>query len=190
MLVISGGAWSGQLLGDLGIELCVLRKPLYWWREQPGAYEPNDGATCFLYEIPEGIFYGFPRIDNSGVKVAEHTGGQTVDDPLQVDRTNHLDEENRVRTFLKQYLPGLTGEPTKYTVCLYTMTRDGHFIVDRHPEHPQVAFAAGLSGHGFKFASALGEILCQLIVDGQSTYPIEFLSCQRPALRRQHATSD
>jgi glycine/D-amino acid oxidase-like deaminating enzyme len=64
------------------------------------------------------------------------------------------------------------------------MSPDGHFIVDRHPEHPQVVFAAGLSGHGFKFTPVLGEALCQLALDGKSDLPIEFLSAARESLRR------
>jgi len=63
------------------------------------------------------------------------------------------------------------------------MSRDEHFIVDRHPGHPQVSFAAGLSGHGFKFTSVLGEVLAGLALDGRTGLPIGFLSCDRPGVR-------
>jgi sarcosine oxidase/N-methyl-L-tryptophan oxidase len=66
---------------------------------------------------------------------------------------------------------------------MYTLTADQNFVIDRHPLYPQIAFAAGLSGHGFKFTPALGQALVELAVDGESTLPIEFLNCRRPTLR-------
>jgi glycine/D-amino acid oxidase-like deaminating enzyme len=66
-----------------------------------------------------------------------------------------------------------------FAVCLYTLSPDRNFIVDRHPECSQVSFAAGLSGHGFKFASVLGEVLADLAIDGRTSLPVEFLSCRR-----------
>ncbi len=71
----------------------------------------------------------------------------------------------------------------RHSVCLYTLSPDENFIVDQHPEYPQVAFAAGLSGHGFKFVPVLGRILADLALNGRSDLPIEFLSCRRPGLQ-------
>jgi glycine/D-amino acid oxidase-like deaminating enzyme len=88
-----------------------------------------------------------------------------------------------VADFVAENLPDATQHCTNHTVCLYTMSPDAHFIVDRHPQHPQVSFAAGLSGHGFKFSCVLGEILAQWSLDEQVTAPIEFLSASRPGLR-------
>jgi glycine/D-amino acid oxidase-like deaminating enzyme len=65
---------------------------------------------------------------------------------------------------------------------MYTMSADEHFIVDRHPKNPRLVFAAGLSGHGFKFATVLGEILADFVVHGETLHPIEFLRCDRRAL--------
>ena len=76
-----------------------------------------------------------------------------------------------------------------HTVCYYTMTPDEHFVVDRHPEHPQVAFAAGLSGHGFKFTPVLGRILCDLVLNGSTDAPIESLRYDRPALTHNRKAS-
>jgi glycine/D-amino acid oxidase-like deaminating enzyme len=73
----------------------------------------------------------------------------------------------------------VTSEVTDHTVCLYTMSPDEHFIVDRHPAHANVAFAAGLSGHGFKFAPVLGRALVDLVLDDGTDLPIEFLSLNR-----------
>src|SRR6185295_9474830 len=92
--------------------------------------------------------------------------------------------------FVGAYMPDATTECTEHVVCMYTMTPDAHFIVDRHPRWPQVAFAAGLSGHGFKFTCGLGEILTELAIDGRASLPIEFLSALRPGLRSDLPTRD
>jgi sarcosine oxidase len=186
-LIVAAGAWASDLLGDLGIALQVRRKPLYWRRPQAGAMLARPDCPTFLYEVPGGVFYGFPQIDDRGVKVAEHTGGTAVDDPLALDRQLDRDDEARVAQFCRQYLPELAGELLGHAVCMYTMTPDAHFVVDRHPRYPNVAFAAGLSGHGFKFTGMLGEALVDLLLTGKTRVPMEFLACTRPALRRTAA---
>jgi sarcosine oxidase len=182
-LVVAAGAWAGQLLGELGIPLEVLRKPLFWWQTRGDAYRVDRGCPGFLYDLSRGRFYGFPQIDSSGVKVAEHTGGAVVHDPLAVDREIDPAEQQRVAAFVDGCLSQATTQCTDHVVCMYTMTPDAHFVVDRHPEFPQVVFAAGLSGHGFKFTCVLGEILSQLALDGHTELPIGFLSASRPGLR-------
>jgi sarcosine oxidase len=182
-LIVAAGAWAGQLLGELGIPLEVRRKPLYWWRTQSNVYRAENGCPGFLYDLPQGCFYGFPQIDASGIKVAEHTGGAVIEDPLMVNRELDVVDQGRVASFVGEYLSQATTDCTDHTVCMYTMTPDTHFVVDRHPEHPQVVFAAGLSGHGFKFTSVLGEVLSQLALDGRTPWPIEFLSLNRPSLQ-------
>jgi glycine/D-amino acid oxidase-like deaminating enzyme len=183
-LIVAAGAWSGPLLCDLGVSLEVRRKPLYWFRTHNDIYTADRGCPGFLYDLPRGCFYGVPQIDPLGVKVAEHTGGGAVDDPLSVDRENNPAEEARIADFVNELLPQATTQCTAHAVCMYTMTADAHFIVDRHPRHPQVVFAAGLSGHGFKFTCVLGEILSQLALDGHAKLPIGFLSLARPVLVR------
>jgi glycine/D-amino acid oxidase-like deaminating enzyme len=130
-------------------------------------------------------FYGFPHLDELGLKVAEHSGGETVADPLRVSRECDPHDERRVREFVGAHLPGVSSEIVHHDICLYTMTPDQHFVVDQHPHWPQVAFAAGLSGHGFKFTSVLGEIMADLALDGRTSQPIGFLSVERPALKRE-----
>jgi sarcosine oxidase len=181
-LIVAAGAWAGPLLADLKIPLVVLRKPLYWFRTRNGTYRADRGCPAFLYDLPNGCFYGVPQIDPRGIKVAQHTGGAMVDDPLTVDREIDLADQEAVAGFVAEYLEGATTQCTDHTVCMYTMTPDAHFIVDLHPEYPQVALAAGLSGHGFKFTSVLGELLAQLALDGRASLPLEFLSCRRASL--------
>lgn len=182
-LVITAGAWAGPLLADLGVPLQVVRKPLYWFAAPDEGYHQERGGPGFIFETPEGNFYGFPKRDSAGVKVAEHSGGDFVFDPLKVDRSPHAGETTRVQAFLAKYMPGVSSEQTGFAVCLYTLSPDRNFLVDRHPAAPHVSFAAGLSGHGFKFTSVLGEVLADLATEGTTRLPIEFLSARRPGLR-------
>jgi sarcosine oxidase len=178
-LVISAGAWAASLLGDFAIRLRVLRKPVFWLATRDDCYRASRGCPCFLYELPEGIFYGVPQLDDRGLKVAEHTGGQSVEDPLSVDRGLNADDRDRVARFVAGHLPRVSGEVLDHSVCMYTMTPDENFIIDTHPSFSQVAVIAGLSGHGFKFTPVLGEIAADLAIDGVTTQPIEFLRMGR-----------
>lgn len=177
-VVVTAGPWAGELLRQLGVPLKVLRKPLYW-RGAPPIYDADAGCPAFLFERPEGVFYGFPSVDERGVKVAEHSGGAAVADPATVDRTEDFGETGRIDAFLKDHLPGVSGPATGFAVCLYTMSPDGHFLIDRFPGEDRVHFVAGLSGHGFKFAGVLGEILADRVIDGRTRHPVEFLSWER-----------
>lgn len=180
-LIVAAGAWSGQLLAELKIPFEVRRKPLFWYRPNPAF--ATDDYPCYLFEIPSGIFYGFPSMPPHGMKVAEHSGGETVQDPLRVRREIDRQDYANVEKFTAQHMPCLTNSQTHSKVCMYTMTPDEHFVVDKHPEFEGLCFAAGLSGHGFKFACVLGEILADLATQGKATLPIELLSATRPALK-------
>jgi glycine/D-amino acid oxidase-like deaminating enzyme len=152
---------------------------LHWFRTEQDSYRVERGGPCFFFEVPEGYFYGFPQIDERGVKLAEHSGGAVVEDPLHDDRSVEPRDLERVRQFLRQAMPGVTREQTQHAVCYYTMSPDEHFVVDRHPQWPSVVYAAGLSGHGFKFTSVLGEVLADLAMRGETDQPIRFLSAAR-----------
>lgn len=184
-LVIAAGAWAGQLLAELGIPLEVRRKPLYWFATKSDVYQAANGCPGFLYDLAEGCFYGVPQLDANGVKVGQHSGGAVVSDPLTVNRAVDPVDFGAVAEFVSRYLVDATTQRTNHTVCMYTMTPDEHFVVDRHPRHEGMAFAAGLSGHGFKFTSVLGRALAELALDGRTDLPIGFLSVSRPALHHR-----
>lgn len=184
-LIVTAGAWAGPMLRNLGIPLEVVRKPLYWFAAPDEPYHERIGSPGFIIETPQGNFYGFPKRDELGLKVAEHTGGESVPDPLALDRTEHIDETKNVRWFLENYMPGVSGEQTHFDVCMYTLSPDRNFLVDQHPVYPDVFFAAGLSGHGFKFTTILGEVLADLAQKGSTKHPIGFLTCRREALKAQ-----
>ncbi len=181
-LVITAGAWARDLLRSLRIPLDVRRQHLHWFACDATRYHQQHGCPAFFYETGEGFFYGFPQIDERGLKVAAHGGGTLIQDPLRDDKSVDPAERARVERFLRRHLPGVDLRPLDHAVCYYTNSADDHFIVDRHPRHHDVSFAAGLSGHGFKFASVLGEVLADLTLHGQTSLPIDFLACDRPGL--------
>ena len=183
-LVLTAGAWSGRLLGELGHPMTTTRQTLFW-------FDPVEPAQLALGALPAwalepgtgeepGLLYGFPAMDATGpgFKSAWHRLGEHVD-PDSVDRTIAPDEHAVVHDALARYLPAAAGALLRGAVCLYTRSRDGHFLIDRHPEHEQVVFGAGFSGHGFKFAPVVGAILADLLLDGRSALPADFLSLAR-----------
>jgi monomeric sarcosine oxidase len=180
-VVLCGGAYTDELLGPLWAArhggrppLRVLRKVAHWHRAESPALGP--GCPVFAMDDDEGFFYGFPANGQGEVKVAEHTGGQPVADPAAVDRSLHPEDEARVDAFLSTYVRGV-GARARHAVCLYTMTPDEHFLIDRLGE--RVVYAAGFSGHGFKFASVVGEALADLAEQGGTDLPIGFLGAGR-----------
>lgn len=178
-LVIAAGPWAGGLLHLPSIPLVVLRKGLFWFAPRArAAFEPG-AFPCFAFDTPAGFFYGFPALDGGGVKVAEHSGGVAVGDPLSVKRQVDPAEQSRVEAVLAAHLPGALGPLIASATCLYTMSPDGHFILGLHPGDPRVAIAAGFSGHGFKFASVVGDILADLALGGRTDHPIGFLAPTR-----------
>jgi monomeric sarcosine oxidase len=182
-LVLAPGAWAATLLQDLGVRFTTIRKTMWWFETPRPEHTVESGCPVFLYELPgQGVFYGTPSVQGSGIKVAEHTGGRIVPDPRGDDRHEEPAERVRVEDFARACLPGVTTRALAHAVCFYPMSPDNHFLIGLHPEHDQVAFAAGLSGHGFKFTSVLGEALADLALGGRASVPIDFLSWNRSAL--------
>jgi sarcosine oxidase len=178
-LVITAGAWATRLLCDVGVSYSIMRQVAAWFRPAtPGEFR-RDQFPCFIVDTPAGYFYGFPMIDSLGVKVARHYGAPELADPSAVDWELHGDDEASLRIFLQGHLPAADGPMTRGTVCMYTLTPDRHFVIDRHPRHANVVVAAGFSGHGFKFASVVGEILADLCDRGASLLPIGMFSATR-----------
>lgn len=178
-LIVTAGPWATQLLADLGIPLEVRRKHLYWFPEGGGVYREEQGCPTYLYELPQGVFYGFPQINELGVKAAEHSGGAEVDDPTNDPRPFDAADLARVESFLAECLPGVGRPMQRRSVCFYTMSPDEHFLVDRHPEDTNVVLVAGLSGHGFKFTSVLGEVMAEMALEGRTGLPTGFLGLGR-----------
>ena len=98
-LIITAGPWAPALLANSGVTLQVRRKHLYWFPTADANYHQATGCPTYLYELPHGVFYGFPQIDDLGVKVAEHSGGQAVSDPLRDPRQLDPADLARVEAF-------------------------------------------------------------------------------------------
>jgi sarcosine oxidase len=183
-LVITAGAWTAQILRGLRIPIRIVRKTFVWFNPLLAA-EFAEGSIP-IFGFPPNSFYGFPNIGGQGVKVAEHLGGEEIARPEEVEPAGDRDHRS-ILEIATRFLPGLAGEPPgdssriiKSSTCLYSMTPDEHFILDVHPEHPSVVFAAGFSGHGFKFAPVIGEAMADLALEGQTQLPIGFLRSRLP----------
>lgn len=184
-VIFCSGAWTSALIHDLGVTLKVTRQIAAWfWPRQPEIFSPERAASWAIDTGDGRLFYGFPMLTGyPGVRVAIHAPGAEVQ-PDHVARNFVPGDDLEIRAAVRQYLPAADGALLGSSVCLYTNSPDSHFIVDRHPRHEQVTLACGFSGHGFKFASVMGEILADLALTGKSFLPIEFLGLQRFASRK------
>jgi sarcosine oxidase len=182
-LVICAGPWAPQILRELNLPLRVTRQVVYWF-EPAGSIElfRRERMPIYVREMEKGqpMLYGFPLTgpETEGVKVGLH-GSEDVCTPETVDRTIDPSEELTIRERLVDALPLLAGRLLHAETCLYTMTPDENFVIDTHPEFPQVTLAAGFSGHGFKFASVLGEVLADLATGAKPAYDLELFSLRR-----------
>jgi sarcosine oxidase len=171
-LLISAGAWTSQLLGDLKLPLTVERQVTFWLEpdESTVSYD-RSRFPIYAYEYIQGsICYGFPRLPR-GVKVSIMHGGEMSQTPGDVRREVDESEVRPVRAALHPVLPDLSMAPVRESgVCIFTNTPDHDFIIDFHPAHPQVLVSSPCSGHGFKFASVLGEIQADLLTSGTTRF--------------------
>lgn len=178
-LVIAAGPWALQLLGTIGVPLTVMRQVQLWIRPQTPSLFRRDRFPVFLVDSSEGPFYGLPMLDPRGLKVARHYGGQEAIQPDDLDPHVRVGDEVPVMAFLRSFLPDAADGPcTAASICRYTLTPDRHFVLDRHPEFPQVAVACGFSGHGFKFAPVVGEAMAD-ICDGVQRPDLAFFAANR-----------
>jgi len=177
-LVIAAGSWLPRLLPQLAPHLWVERSVLFWF-EPRREIEAFAKLPVYIVEDIDRFYYGFPYDPTSGLKMAGLHFGDRVD-PDTVDREPSATDEERVRAWLRRRLPLANGERRRAQVCLYTNSPDGHFIIDR--DGP-VTYASACSGHGFKFASAIGDLLADMAL-GNATAPA-FLAASRFA---PHAT--
>lgn len=182
-LIVAAGPWADMLLKEMQLPLRVLLKHLYWYGTPdvplPASYDRNNGFPCFFYETQQGFFYGFPGFGAAGLKVARHNGGTSVSigDPRASEP--ETEDQFAVEGFLREYLPEVPIALQRWSSCYYTMTPDEHFIVDRCPFDPAVTMVAGLSGHGFKFTSVLGELASELALGETPSLNIDFLRLSR-----------
>jgi sarcosine oxidase len=172
-----------SVLGDAIPTIRAERIPLFWLQPtEPELFEPGR-LPIYLWEIGPGAHvYGFPHVEWPGVKVARHHSGDYCD-PDAVDRTLNAEDERRLRSAIAERLPALNGPIVSSLICLYENSPDEHFLIDHLPEHANVVYGGGFSGHGFKFSSVVGEILADLVTHGEATPQAAFLRAERLAHR-------
>lgn len=176
--IVTVGPWACDLLRDLDLPLYGRRiSVVHFEAADPRLYDASD-MSVYYWAAPEGVFAGFPHFDGDGVKIMRHDAGE-VCTPETVRRTISKADVAEVAAFADKYMPYANGRVRTALVCIYTMTPDNHFIIDRHPGFDNLIFATGFSGHGFKFAPVIGEILADMAVDGETRHPIDFLSALR-----------
>ncbi|TWT31777.1 N-methyl-L-tryptophan oxidase [Blastopirellula retiformator] len=179
-LILAGGAGATQLCAELKVPLRILRKHLHWYAIDDARLRESDGCPCYFFESAGSYFYGFPEIvAGGGLKGAEHSGGDELKSPWDYDHAADEIDQQRIEAFFGRSIPGVSRKSLRHETCLYTVTPDENFLLGLWPGEDRVAVAAGLSGHGFKFAAVLGEALADLIVTGQSLLPLEFLAPDR-----------
>jgi sarcosine oxidase len=179
-LIFCGGPWTSKLMADLGVRLNVTRQVLGWvWPKDPELFELGRLPVWAIDHLDGTLHYGFPLLkDVPGFKIGHHGPGRETD-PDRVTRDPQAGDEETFRPVLKEMIPAADGALLSMKVCMYTNSRDHHFIIDRHPVHERVTLACGFSGHGFKFASVVGEILADFALEGKTRLPAQFLGLGR-----------
>jgi sarcosine oxidase len=181
-LVIAAGPWSNHILAQFNVRL-----PLEVTQEQVTYFTPSDAAAFAPERFPVWIwmadpcFYGFPMFGEAATKVARDAGGRVV---TADTRTFEPDAAavREVQTFLDRHLPAARGSVLYSKTCLYTLTPDRDFVIDRVAGHDNIHIAIG-AGHAFKFASAIGRILSELAIDGWTPTNVEPFTLDRPILK-------
>ncbi len=164
-VVLATDAWTNELLASFGrrLPLTVTREQVsYYACPRPEDFAPDRFPVWIWMDEPS--FYGFPTYGEAGPKAAQDVGGRVTTPAgrtFEVDPAAHA----RVLDFVRRHLPGAAGPDIVTKTCLYTLTPDRDFVVDRLPEAPSILVALG-AAHAFKYASLLGRILAELAVDG------------------------
>ncbi len=178
-LVIAGGAWNSHLLPFLrGYAVPELQVLAWLQPERPHLFTP-ERFPVFNVLVPEGRYYGFPVHTVPGFKFGRYHHFEEVVEPDYYDREPDLEDEIMLREFASRYFPQGAGPTMMMKACMFTNSPDKHFIIDLHPEYPQVSFAGGFSGHGYKFASVIGEIMADLAQRRETRHNISLFNLAR-----------
>jgi sarcosine oxidase len=178
-LVLSPGAWMNALLPVRKLPLTVERQVLFWFKpaSRREIFQPDQFPIFIRQYVRNHFFYGFPDLGD-GVKVAFHHEGRQVD-PDAISQEVDTEEIAQIRDVLNEYLPDVNGELLSTAVCKYTNTPDEHFVLDYHPEFPQLVVASPCSGHGFKFSAVIGEIIAGMVGGEASQFNLDLFKISR-----------
>jgi sarcosine oxidase len=170
--VIAAGPWLGKILPDLRLRLRVTRQVVGWFEPDDARQFAADRFPVFLLESRHGIHYGLPYYGRMGFKIAKHHHFNEVVDADHYAMAVAAADEAAIRAPLAEYLPGANGRLLSAQTCLYTMTPDEAFIIDRLPGSLNIVIASPCSGHGFKFSPVVGEIAADLVTTGATRHDI------------------
>jgi sarcosine oxidase len=178
-VIVSAGAWIGKLVSVLEDVAVPERQVLMWMQPRhPELFSPAR-FPVFNLEVEDGRYYGFPVFGIPGFKVGRYHHLEQLVDPDTMDRRCHPEDEQPLRAFTERYFPDAAGPTTAMHTCLFTNTPDKHFVLDSLPSYPQVIVASPCSGHGFKFASVVGEIVADLAIEGSTRHDISLFRLAR-----------
>jgi sarcosine oxidase len=178
-VVIAAGPWISQLLPELGAHLQLTRQPLVWFRPKRPDLVAQDRMPVFSLQTETDSIYGFPDFLGSGVKVASHLSGGALASADAARWEVSGEEIAALRAALGRYVPAAAGESSHATPCTYTRATDEHFVLGLHPDHPKIVVASPCSGHGFKFASILGEVLADLATSQHTAKALDLFRPER-----------
>lgn len=162
-VALCAGAWTPALLQSSDMPFWIERQVMHWFtpRRDSEVFAPEKCPIAMIEYARDRFFYTLPD-SGSGVKAALHHEGDSVD-PDTVKRVVDERETMRVFELLRRYLPGAAGRHRRAATCLYTNTPDGHFYIAPHSALPELLVVSACSGHGFKFASAIGEAVADML---------------------------
>ncbi|MDE0484671.1 MAG: N-methyl-L-tryptophan oxidase [Candidatus Poribacteria bacterium] len=169
-VVVTTGAWTDILLPEIDFPLKVTRQQVCYYQNAAPLFQPEQFPVFTEIRKDGEFLYGIPYFGKNGLKVARHGKGKRVF-PDRCNREPDADYVDRIDVYVQERIPGL-GKSTHAEVCLYTETPDEDFIIDAHPNCPDLLIAAGFSGHGFKFCSLVGRIMCELALTGETEFDI------------------
>ena len=163
--IVALGPWLKALLPDLPAPIRVTRQVMAWFEPLDPAPLSGGRLPVFLLESRHGIHYGFPPLLSPRSRSPSTITATRASMPMPMIERSRPEDEMLIRAALAEHLPAANGRLIEAQTCLYTMTPDGDFIIDRLPGAPQIVIASPCSGHGFKFAPAIGDILADLATD-------------------------
>ena len=182
-LVICGGAWAYKLAPQLAGKAVPERQALIWLQPKRPEWLGLERFPVWNAQVDEGRYYGLPEFNPTGktpgMKLGRYRHLDESCDPDTVDREIFPRDESLLRQFAERYFPAGAGPTLDMVVCMFTNTPDEHFVLDTLPDAPQVSVAAGFSGHGFKMASVIGEIMADLAQHGQTSHDIALFKLAR-----------
>ncbi|MHB2167911.1 N-methyl-L-tryptophan oxidase [Alsobacter sp. R-9] len=178
-VVLSPGGWIGALAPELASLFRPYRQVFGWFRPADRAPYRMGAMPSFTLKVEDGHYYGFPLWNHPGVKVGGPHHAREACDPETLSRTARPADVDLLRDCLRRHLPDLDGDCLALRVCFYTFTSDEHFVIDTLPGHPQVVVASPCSGHGYKFASVMGEILADLATGRQPAFDLSSFALAR-----------